>query len=273
MLRKLFKYEMRSTGILYIIFDIVVLAVSLIAGFTMRSMVNQTVYNVYQASKAVNAATLLFILFVFIYIIMVAALCVITLVMIIQRFWKNMLGAEGYLMHTLPVPVWKQVMAKTLSAFVWQLIMMAVGIVSLLMIGVIGCGGIGSLLQSIGYENFSLVSSMPETILSIICAITSIIYGTLMLYAAMALGAGFNKHKVLLSFLIYIGFVIVLKVISVFAVSGDVYMGLTESLIFGGGNYNYVTSYLIPAIIRNIVFAVAFFFITSAALKRRLNLE
>lgn len=41
------------------------------------------------------------------------ALMIVTIVMVLQRFYKNLLKGEGYLMHTLPVPTWMLVAIKS----------------------------------------------------------------------------------------------------------------------------------------------------------------
>lgn len=43
---------------------------------------------------------------------------VVTAVILIQRFYKNLLGSEGYLMFTLPVTVSQHLFSKTIIAVV-----------------------------------------------------------------------------------------------------------------------------------------------------------
>ena len=49
--------------------------------------------------------------------VMMAAF-VVTAVILIQRFYKNLLGSEGYLMFTLPVTVSQHLLSKTIIAVV-----------------------------------------------------------------------------------------------------------------------------------------------------------
>jgi hypothetical protein len=51
-----------------------------------------------------------------IWMMMSTALFVVTLVLVIQRFRNNFLKDEGYLMFTLPVPLWQLVASKALAA-------------------------------------------------------------------------------------------------------------------------------------------------------------
>ena len=50
------------------------------------------------------------------YAAVLAALGVMTVLPVIQRFYKGLLKEEGYLMFTLPVESWKIVLAKALAA-------------------------------------------------------------------------------------------------------------------------------------------------------------
>ena len=49
------------------------------------------------------------------------AIAVITALTIIQRFTRNLLGREGYLMHTLPVTPAQLILSKLISSMVWLL--------------------------------------------------------------------------------------------------------------------------------------------------------
>ena len=44
------------------------------------------------------------------------AVMIVTLIIIIQRFYKNLLCDEGYLMNTLPMSVWKNITSKLVVA-------------------------------------------------------------------------------------------------------------------------------------------------------------
>ena len=57
---------------------------------------------------------------IFIYGILFIGLMVITFVVCIIRFYKSLLGDEGYLMFTLPVETWKHIFNKLLIAMMWS---------------------------------------------------------------------------------------------------------------------------------------------------------
>ena len=65
------------------------------------------------------------------YAAVLAALGVMTVLPVIQRFYKGLLREEGYLMFTLPVESWKIVLAKALAAVLMIHISLIVGIFSI----------------------------------------------------------------------------------------------------------------------------------------------
>ena len=65
------------------------------------------------------------------YAAVLAALGVMTVLPVIQRFYKGLLKEEGYLMFTLPVESWKIVLAKALAAVLMIHISLAVGFFSI----------------------------------------------------------------------------------------------------------------------------------------------
>ena len=68
------------------------------------------------------------------YFVMLVAMVVVTFVVILQRFYKNLLEGEGYLMHTLPVPTWMLVASKLIAAVIWDILGFVIIILSLAVI-------------------------------------------------------------------------------------------------------------------------------------------
>ena len=73
------------------------------------------------------------------YVVAIIAIIIVTLVMIVDRYSKNLLGKEGYLMFTLPVTTGEHIWNKTISAALWTLFSYIVGILSFLLIAL--CSG------------------------------------------------------------------------------------------------------------------------------------
>ena len=108
MLKNLLKYEFRATARTYGGIYLALLAAAGLIGFSFRG-------------DRVAAQSHVFEIGVTIYSLLVMALVIVTIVTVIQRFTKNLLGREGYLMHTLPVTEAQLVGSKLISSAVWLL--------------------------------------------------------------------------------------------------------------------------------------------------------
>ena len=87
MLKQLLKYEFKATGRTYGGLYLALVALAVLSGFSLRS-----------SSKDDFASLLLFA-----YMVVAVAVAVVSVMTIVTRFTRNLLGREGYLMHTLPV--------------------------------------------------------------------------------------------------------------------------------------------------------------------------
>ncbi len=104
MLKKLLKHEFRATARTYGGLYLALVALAVLSGFSLRS------------SSKDNFASLL----LFAYMIVAVAVAVVSVMTIVTRFTRNLLGREGYLMHTLPVTEAQLVGAKLISGTVWS---------------------------------------------------------------------------------------------------------------------------------------------------------
>ena len=110
MLKKLLKHEFRATARTYGGLYLALLAVSVLFGASIRGW-NGTNSDAY--STAVGLLSLA-------YTAVLIGTAVVTVMTIVQRFYGNLLGREGYLMHTLPVTEAQLVGAKLISGTVWS---------------------------------------------------------------------------------------------------------------------------------------------------------
>lgn len=122
MLIKLLKYEFKASARMYGGMYLAVIAAAVLLGVNLGADVgdNQTYY-----SQGSTSGVL-----VFAYVGLCIALAVITLYTIVRRFKGNLLGREGYLMHTLPVNTRQLVGAKFIASVVWGVCGILVGCVS-----------------------------------------------------------------------------------------------------------------------------------------------
>ena len=131
--------------------------------------------------------------------VMVAAF-VVTAVILIQRFYKNLLGSEGYLMFTLPVTVSQHLLSKTIIAVVMMGLsglsaMLSIGIFADMSFGVVFVDMIKGLAQNggilLGLEMFALI-------------VLGIAGMALFLYLCIALGHLASRHRLMMSIVWYV---------------------------------------------------------------------
>ena len=111
MLKKLLKYEFRATARTYGGMYLALLAASVLFGGSVWRW-NSTNSDAY--STLVGLLSL-------VYTGVIIGTVVVTIMTIVQRFYRNLLGREGYLMHTLPVTETQLVTSKLISSTVWSL--------------------------------------------------------------------------------------------------------------------------------------------------------
>lgn len=129
MLKQLLKYEFKATKNLYFGLYLALALLSVVLGVTFRQ----------ESALAHNANFQnVEIVLMVVYLAVIFAIAVLCFVSTIQRFYKNLLGREGYLMHTLPVNETQLILSKLFSSMVWVLCSGLVGIVCITAMVAIG---------------------------------------------------------------------------------------------------------------------------------------
>ena len=206
MLGKLLKHEFRATGRVMLPVLGVLILIALLFNLSVRF---------YDASTTV-LVNVLFAFVVFAFVAGIIAAEIIALVLMINRFYKNLLGEEGYLMHTLPVSVHELVWSKIIVSFVWFLvtnlvIILVIGCTALFLSGTNlaeifrdfpGWSEIWDELSKLGlYPRHFILLGLEYLLLILLGGVAACLH----FYAAMALGHSFANHKGLLSVLFFIG--------------------------------------------------------------------
>ncbi len=266
MLRKLMKYELKSTARILIPLYITLLVFATISKIFIETRVTDKLH---------DFGAIPFFLSVFGYGCTMAAVFIVTFFVIIQRFYKNLLGDEGYLMNTLPVSTITNITSKISIATFWNIISIFVAILSIIIMAFnpnTFSKFFNELFRALsdGYSEFGV--HFYIVIIEIIIAILVYLIKFLtMIYASISIGHLFNKHRILSSF----GAFIVLNLITT-AISSSI--GIASSII-GKTFYDNIQSlltihlFLIFAILFNLVFFIVYFAITNYILKNKLNLE
>ena len=131
MLKKLLKYELKSTSrIMWILYAAAIACGALlgvIVNLQLRSSGNDSLDLAFSGEGRLQVLSILLIAFIAVYVLLLTAIMVTTFILIIMRFYRNLLLGEGYLMHTLPVEPASLITSKLLVAILWILIAAAAG--------------------------------------------------------------------------------------------------------------------------------------------------
>jgi hypothetical protein len=260
MLGKLFTYELKASAHYFI---------ALFAATLIMSIFNSIALNLAQNFGWLQA------LLIFIQILLFAAIGIMTMIVIISRFYKNLLGREGYLMFTLPVSTHHNILAKLLAGTTWYLASFLVIIVSIFIMTI----GLPEFLEGLEYLAHYLSSyGIPPMLLlvqTIIVSLLSIAYSILLIYLALAVGQLVNELKFLAAVGFYIVFSIVLQIIYTIAMSILFAVNLERLGEWIEGLSPFAISqfiFLVSAAIL-LVFVAIYYFVTHRLLHRKLNLS
>lgn len=260
---------MKATSRLFLPLIIGFIAITLLCKFAF-----ETSYSAFLGNNwLMETITAIFFVLYFIYII---ALFVMTAVFIVMHFYKTMVSDQGYLTNTLPVKMGTLINAKLLSAVLWEIIAGLLFIVSLFIFftGHMNITDFRQIFHEFGtlYREASNYLNMPVFILEVvIVCIVGLVSGPLMLYAAIALGHLFKKHRVLWAVISYFAIYVVMQIII------SVYFsicGYTSPLI-GYSEYAAQTfhNYMLFTIIFSVACTAGFYAITDYVFTKKLNLE
>lgn len=269
MLGKLMKYEFKATSRMLLPINGAMLLFALINRLFIELNFFETTNMVISALGAVMAIM---------YVMVIIAAFVITLIVIIQRFYKNLLTDEGYLMFTLPVKAHSHITSKGIVGFVWYLVSFVVCALSIFIL-VVDQNVMKGLSQFFTEDLPRYIQVMGGDGIVILIEVLvlfllTFVSGVLMIYCSIALGSLFHNHKILGSFGMYLAINFVMQTIGtigilvVFAASSD------TALWSGVDSIHMVSTVLLPAcIVYYVVFSVVFYCITNFIFKKKLNLE
>lgn len=190
----------------------------------------------------------------------------------IQRFYK-LLGEQGYLMFSLPVPVWQHIAAKLICAVLW-----GVACVPYLIL----CSSLMSLdfswVSVIG-ELFQIdLSQVPTVLLVLLMLLAAAACGFLHIYLCCVVGAQFGQQRLLATIIGYfvLGFVeqmagTVLMVLLV-NTAAESYTLMTWSQAFFRDGTGFMNMVLVIILALLVLFSALLWAIVQWFMTRRLNL-
>ena len=267
MLGKLMKYEFRATAIYFLPIYVVLVLVSGLRYVV--SLISQKFSNGFSAFSGFSLSA--------IYLLLALGLAITTFIVIIIRFYKNLLGTEGYLMFTLPVSVEQNILAKLIPSVVWFFGSCVLGMLTI-------APAMGLRFNDNPFTMFTGIrlGDVPEILLAVLMVIGSIAGTFLFYYLCMCIGQMFNSHRFLASAGAYIVIQMVLQILGIAFIwicassfSSQPFVAWLSNAFASLDNIpsgSLIYLFLIAANILSYGIAAALFFIDSAILRKRLNL-
>ena len=269
MLTKLLKHEFRATARIMGPLYLVLLAVALGFNFSARLMDSgNSVLNILPA------------LVVMAYVVAITAVFIVAFILMLQRFYKNLLGDEGYIMFTLPASVHQHVWSKLIVSSVWFIITGVVVMLSFVMMAldVSFLEGMVQVLQQL-FQDITAYYAINGTVLLLellVLAFAGSIAFCLQFYAALAIGHSFSNHKFAWS----VAFFFILQFASqlvgsllLLSLNTSLINSLLGSLDFRVSGMTAIHIGMGILIAVCVVYSAVFYVITTYFLKKHLNLE
>ncbi len=266
MLGKLFKYEIKATARTFL---------PLFAVLLLFTIINKIFFilrpNEFSLPQGIT---------MMLYVFTLVGIAVATLLITIQRFYKNLLGDEGYLMFTLPVKPWQLITSKLLASCVWNVVS---GIVAVLSVLVMALGindlrvfpeawqhTMENMRLALGTSPFGFFAELTVLILA------AVISGIACIYLAIALGHQFPHKKLLASFGAVLVVSTAIQLITTLGIRLLAFL-LHNTRIFAWMDALNAASFMHlgmwAAILYEAAIIAACFLLTNHLLSRRLNLE
>lgn len=269
MLKKLLKYEFKATGRIFL----PLYGALIVVAFLQKLFLDFNFSEMKNLSLSILAGSIPVL-----FSAMIVAVSVATFIMMIMRFYKNLLSNEGYLMFTLPVSVSKLIWSKLIVIFVWSVLSFLAGMLAFCII-FLNISDFFMVFAEIGQifsEIFKRGLWLPaiETIVLVIGVIVNFI---LSVYLSMAVGQLSDKHKILCSIGAYIGLNIVINNI-IMAIFVGVLNGPLGEMVYSGiiRNLTEIQAFnvvMVGFIVMYAVLCALYFIFTKLILTKRLNLE
>ncbi len=217
---------------------------------------------------------------IILYVLLFIAVLAATVVVAIQRFYKNLMTEEGYLMFTLPVKVHQLINSKLLVAVIWSIASGLVCVASIFILvatpdtfitighwwKIIYLSAADQGLYLTGWLAFELIVSL----------LVGVVGSFIMIYAAIAATNFNSNHKLLMGIGAYVAISIVLQTVSsiVMTVLGMTFSQTLADMLLDSRNYmGFLDMTLWVSTIMSIITSILLYLGTHWVLKHKLNLN
>lgn len=261
MLGKLVKHEMKATSRILSPLFLILFVLSILD----RIVLNLGIFE--------GALAVIPVFVTVAYVIAIVAVIMVTFMIMIIRFYKNLLSDEGYLMFTLPVKSSELINSKLIVASFWTLLSVIAVLISLIIVFAKQgfAGDVQELISLIKAElDMALGGGSALLIIElIVMTLLSLINNILMIYVSIAIGQLFNGRKVIGSFGAYIAISMVIQLVVTIIL-------LLAGLTFGESftELNAIPQLVFPiSILYLLILNGIFYFVTDFIFKKKLNLD
>lgn len=211
------------------------------------------------------------------YVISIIACTILTMVLLVMRFYKSLFTDEGYLTFTLPVKSHQLIISKLSTATIWILIDGFLVILSLCIL-LFNRNSFMEMIDHLPEINNGLkimfgFSGIGAVLFLILYTVCCTIYSIMMFYVSICIGQLMIKHKVLGSILSYIGIYMIIQTLSSIALfifgfmSADM-VNMSEAEILKIYHLIFPLSFVCFAFVSGI-----FFIISNHIMKYKVNLD
>ena len=271
MLRKLLKHEFRATGRIMLPMYLVLLVTALGSNLAGRKMLDGP-----------DILNTLGVLIVMAFGFAICGVMLMSFVLMIQRFYKNLLQDEGYLMFTLPVSVHQHIWSKLIVSAVWFIVTVLAIIAASLIVAFQG-GFLWEMLDFLRYffeglQKLKITEAFNGTIYLVEFAVLmflSLAAFSLQFYAALAAGHSRANRKMLWSVVWFFGFQFALQFLG-----SLLFISLDRLRIPSFLTMNWdvapvaaIHMGLLFMIVCVVIYGAIFYAVTAFFLKKHLNLE
>lgn len=275
MLRKLIKHELRATSKIFL--SLFAAVVALMGGFQMIFLVARLLTGRDDTNPLLAVLFGLFsVLSAFALLAMMAVLVIVP----VQRFYKNLLGDEGYLMFTLPATPAQQILSKLTTGLIWMFVGMIVCILAVLLFAwnlpdITAIPSISASFQAQTGMSFYSALFLFGLFMLLVFANTYLYF-----YLCIAIGGQWPQNRLLASAVAYLILNAVLQFVVFFGI-------IAAALIFSSADISFFRSLQslaeqsptgffygmlgVSAVVM-IVLNLVYFFVTRWLLSKRLNL-
>lgn len=276
MLRKLYKYDLKSVSLLLVILHAVLLVYTVIGRIGIFIAERAQAFVSPEASRLWGIAGAFYIVG---FILFILAIVIATVVYLAVRIQKNLFSDEGYLTHTLPVKPTQILWSKVFVIWTWSVIDFICVMISVFTLITYkdtlpeilkgASTFFGTLFGSFGFTNWL------EEVITLLAGLSQYFgFYPLLLLFAMCLGNLFKSHKIMGTLLSFFGLNTVLSFLSTMitfiipGLSPFMQANLTQDNLSV-----YSGRLMIFTLVWNILFSAIFFVGSRYILTKKLNLD